>query len=87
MGVCVKKITCLSMDKDNEKFYTSKVCVDDVVTLFFNNGTNIQGRLVSIKSDCIVLEDVYNKKQNTFYLKDIQSFNRDFRGLTSKMYF
>lgn len=87
MGVCVRKITCLSMDKDNEKYYASKVCIGDIVTLFFKNGTNIRGRLVSIKSDCIVLEDIDLKNKNTFFLKDIKSFNRDFRGSNSKAYF
>lgn len=87
MGICIKRITCLSMDKDNEKFYASKACVGDVVTLFFNNRPNVCGRLFSIKSDCIVLEDLHNNKKSTFYLKDIQCFNRDFRGSTSKAYF
>lgn len=87
MGVCVKRITCLSMDKDNENYYSSKVCTGDIVTLFFNNGKNIQGRVSSIRPDCIVLEDINNKRKNTFYIKDIKCFNRDFRGSTSKMYF
>ena len=86
MGVCIKRINCLSMDKDNENYYPSKVCTGDLVTLFFNNGRNIQGRVSSIRHDCVVLEDS-NKRKSTFYLKDIKSFNRDFRGSTSKIYF
>lgn len=87
MGVCVKRITCLSMDKDNEQYYASKVCTGDIVTLFFNNGGQIQGRVGSIKSDCIVLEDINTNKRTTFALRDIKCFNRDFRGSNSKTYF
>lgn len=88
MGVCIEKVICLSIDKDNERFYPSKVCMGDIVTLFLIDGTNIQGRISSIKTNYIVLADIYdNRKKNTFYLKDIVSFNRDFRGDLSKMYF
>lgn len=87
MGVCVKRITCLSMDKDNEQYYHSKVCTGDIVTLFFNNGRRIQGKVDSIKSDCIVLEDINTKKKTTFALRNIDGFNRDFRGSNSKTYF
>ena len=88
MGVCIEKVICLSIDKDNERFYPSKVCMGDIVTLFLIDGTNIQGRISSIKTNYIVLADIYdNRKKNTFYLKDIVSLNRDFRGDLSKMYF
>lgn len=87
MGVCAKRITCLSMDKDNEHYYARKVCTGDIVTLFFINGGQIQGRVSSIKSDCIVLEDFNTKKKTTFALKNINGFNRDFRGELSKTYF
>lgn len=88
MVVCIEKVICLSIDKDNERFYPSKVCMGDIVTLFLIDGTNIQGRISSIKTNYIVLADIYdNRKKNTFYLKDIVSFNRDFRGDLSKMYF
>ena len=87
MGVCAKRITCLSMDRDNERYYPSKVCNGDIVTLFFNNGGQIQGRVINIKSDVIVIEDINTHEKNAFAFRNINSFNRDFRGELSKTYF
>lgn len=96
MGVCVQQITCLSMDAENEKFQSDKVCVDDTITIFFCDGftyqglSSFQGKVIEISSyfSNITLEDRDNHGQlTTFPLSIIESFNRDFRGTTSKMFF
>lgn len=33
MGVCLKRVTCLSLDTENEKYYNKKCFVGDTVTL------------------------------------------------------
>lgn len=34
MGVCFKRVACLSMDSENERYYQKKAFVGDSVTLF-----------------------------------------------------
>lgn len=42
MGVCLKRITCLSLDAENEKYYDKKCFVGDTVTLFLTKYTQFQ---------------------------------------------
>lgn len=47
MGVCLKRVACLSLDTEDEKYYNKKCFVGDTVTLFLTNGSNIQGNIKS----------------------------------------
>lgn len=53
----MKRVTCLSLDAENEKYYDKKCFVGDTVTLFLTNGSNIQG---SINKKLKLLQEIIN---------------------------
>lgn len=87
MGVCIRKVTCLSMDKTCENHYSLKACKGDIVTLYFSGSKMVQGRINDIKSNYLVLEDLNNGNKTTFLFNDIQGFIIEHRGSISKRYF
>lgn len=86
MGVCLKRVTCLSLDTENEKYYNKKCFVGDTVTLFLINGSNIQGNIKKLGNQEIEITAKDNKCYS-FNYSSIRSFNLDFRCQDSRYKF
>ena len=86
MGVCLKRVTCLSLDTENEKYYNKKCFVGDTVTLFLTNGSNIQGNIKKLGNQEIEIIAKDNKGYSFSY-SSIRSFNLDFRCQDSRYKF
>lgn len=86
MGVCLKRVTCLSLDTENEKYYNKKCFVGDTVTLFLTNGSNIQGNIKKLGNREIKIIAKDNKCYS-FNYSSIRSFSLDFRCQDSRYKF
>lgn len=86
MGVCLKRVTCLSLDIENEKYYNKKCFVGDTVTLFLTNDSNIQGSIKKLGNREIKIIAKDNKCYS-FNYSSIRSFNLDFRCQDSRYKF
>lgn len=83
MGVKVRRVTCLSLDSVNEKYYSKKLFVDDLVTLFLVDNKRLQGRVVNLGKSSLRLVDNFKNTVDIDYDK-ITTFNIDFRGTVSR---
>lgn len=74
MSVVVRRITCLSMDKDDERVYPTKLLMGDIAKLFLLNGSSGVFRVDKITHDEIA---VSTKSGSKFVLNlcDIKSFD------------
>lgn len=86
MGVCLKRVACLSLDTEDEKYYNKKCFVGDTVTLFLTNGSNIQGSIKKLGNKEIEITARDNKCYS-FNYNNIRSFNLDFRCQDSRYKF
>lgn len=74
MSVVVRRITCLSMDKDDERVYPTKLLTGDIAKLFLLNGSSVVCRVDKITHDEVA---VSTKSGSRFVLslRDIKSFD------------
>lgn len=88
MAVEFKRIACLSLSKNEEHFYPSKLFKGDGVRLFLLNNHSVDGIVTGINSEGIWILIRNTAKDEIFIsLSDIRSFNVLTRGLMSQSYF
>lgn len=74
MSVVVRRITCLSMSKEDERIYPIKLLTGDIAKLFLLNGSSIVCKVDKITYDGLA---VSTKSGSRFVLNlhDIKSFD------------
>lgn len=74
MSVVVCRITCLSMSKEDERIYPTKLLTGDIAKLFLLNGSSIVCKVDKIAYDGLT---VSTKSGSRFVLNlhDIKSFD------------
>lgn len=74
MSVVVRRITCLSMSKEDERIYPIKLLTGDIAELFLLNGSSIVCKVDKITYDGLT---VSTKSGSRFVLNlhDIKSFD------------
>jgi len=74
MSVVVRRITCLSMSKEDERIYPIKLLTGDIAKLFLLNGSSIVCKVDKITYDGLT---VSTKSGSRFVLNlhDIKSFD------------
>lgn len=74
MSVVVRRITCLSMSKEDERIYPIKLLTGDIAKLFLLNGSSIVCKVDKITYDGLT---VSTKSGSRFILNlhDIKSFD------------
>lgn len=88
MGVVIRRIECLSLDSENEKYYKRKVLKGDIVTCFTKDGRNIHGRVEKWDKYFLYLKECnYPNRDVSIPLSSIKSYNLDFRGELSRSLF
>lgn len=85
MSVCIRRLNCLSLAKEDEKYGSWKALPGDSIKVFFINGKNIVGKLEKIRNNDLLLTT--NIGLLVLDLKDIKSFDVINRGILSNNYF
>lgn len=86
MSLEVRRISCLSLGKEDEDLYPRKAMIGDLIRLYLYNGMKPVGYLTKIgKNGNIVIS--LNDKDYTVNLEDIKSFVVITRGTNSRNYF
>lgn len=83
MGVSVRNIMCLSMSKDEERYYPVKAFIGDNVRLFFEDRKYVDGIINSISDTDITLKVKSpngSEKLSRHKTNKITGFNVYFRG-------
>lgn len=83
MGVLVRNIMCLSMSKDEERYYPVKAFIGDNVRLFFEDRKYVDGIINSISDTDITLKVKSpngSEKLSRYKTNKITGFNVYFRG-------
>lgn len=83
MGVSVRNIMCLSMSKDEERYYPLKAFVGDNVRLFFEGGKYVDGIINSISGTDVSLRvksPNSSERISRYKTNKITRFNLYFRG-------
>ena len=82
MSVVVRRITCLSLDKEDERIYPVKLLIGDIAKLFLLNGSSVICRVDKITCNTISVStrdatSVATKSGSRFVLNlsDIKSFD------------
>lgn len=87
MGVCFKRVACLSMDSENERYYQKKAFVGDSVTLFLKEEyfqvSRISGNIRHIGNNKLVIVSNDNQEYSIVF-NWINAFNLDYRCQESK---
>lgn len=86
MSVVVRRITCLSMSKEDGRIYPTKLLTGDIAKLFLLNGLSIVCKVDKITYDGLT---VSTKSGSRFVLNlhDIKSFDIIFRSDMCLNYF
>ena len=84
MGVCSKRVVCLSHDAEYEKYGMRKAFVGDIISVFFVRGGGMQCRIEKIGNNYLEVIDTIDRKKFRLSFDQIESFNIDFRGAKSK---
>lgn len=83
MGVSVRNIMCLSMSKDEERYYPLKAFVGDNVRLFFEEGEYVDGIINSISDTDVSLRVKSpngSERISRYKISKTTGFNVYFRG-------
>lgn len=74
MSVVVRRITCLSMSKEDERIYPIKLLTGDIAKLFLLNGSSIVCKVDKITYDEVAVS-TKSGSRFVFNLCDIKSFD------------
>lgn len=85
MSVCIRRLNCLSLDKENEKYGSWKALPGDSIKIFFFNGKSVVGKLEKIRNNDLLL--ITNIGMLVLDLTVIKSFDIISRGTLSNKYF
>lgn len=83
MGVSVRNIMCLSMSKDEERYYPVKAFIGDNVRLFFEDRKYVDGIINSISDTDVSLRvksPNCSERISRYKINKITGFNVYFRG-------
>lgn len=86
MSLEVRRISCLSLGKEDEDLYPRKALIGDLIRLYLYNGMKPVGYLTKIGNDKSIVISL-SGKEYTLNLGDIKSFVVIKRGTNSFNYF